>query len=138
MLLAACHPSTGVVSDLNSKTVTLPDGFEVIAELKVAPQDMAQGMMGRDALAAGRGMLFVHASPGTYSYWMHNCKIPLDIIWMDPGHAVVEVSENTPPCQREPSACPSYGGHQVSQFVLELGAGEAKKHGVAPGKSLSF
>ena len=138
LALAGCQSSDKNEADaLNTRTVTLPDGFKVIAEVEVNPADMERGMMYRTELPAGHGMLFVHGTPGKYSYWMANCKIPLDIVWLDQDHRVVEISPDTPPC---PSAkdCPTYGGHQLAAFGLELGTGQAAKHGVVVGSVVGF
>src|SRR5690242_12860345 len=86
-LFACGSPETE--SALNTRKVTLPDGFVVAAEVAINRADMERGMMYRTELSSGRGMLFVHAYPGRYPYWMANCKIPLDIIWMDTEHRVV-------------------------------------------------
>ena len=137
LALAACS-STDSGSSLNNRKVTLPDGFVVDAELAVDRATMERGMMYRTELPAGHGMLFVHAFPGRYPYWMANCKIPLDIIWMDPDHKIVEVSPNTPPCPSGGNDCPQYGGHAESLFVLELGGGEAAKHNVVVGSKIQF
>jgi uncharacterized membrane protein (UPF0127 family) len=139
-LTAACSdaPRSNGGGQVTNREVTLPDGFKVNAELKVTAGEMARGMMYRESLEAGNGMLFVHAKPGQYGYWMANCKIPLDIIWMDSNHQVVEISANTPPCPSGGSGCPSFGGHFVSQYVLEIGANEAQKHGVREGVTLQF
>ena len=59
---------------------------------------------------------------------MHNCKIALDIIWLDKAGKVVEVVASAPPCQKEARDCPTYGGHELAFYVLELGAGVAKAH----------
>jgi len=140
LALAGCGGSgpAGAQTSLNTRTVTLPDGFEVATELKVTPEDMARGMMYRDKLAGGRGMLFIHSQPGRNPYWMANCIIPLDIIWMDSDHKVVEISPSTPPCPAGGNSCPTYGGNAVSQYVLELGGGEAAKHQVRDGSLVRF
>ena len=140
LALAGCGSadSTGGGSALNTRTVTLPDGFAVVAEMAVNSSDMERGMMYRTELKPGHGMLFVHAVPGRYPYWMANCKIPLDIIWMDTEHRVVEISANTPPCPEGGKDCPTYGGHAEAMFALELGGGEAAKHGVVPGARIAF
>jgi uncharacterized membrane protein (UPF0127 family) len=123
---------------LNTRTVTLPDGFHVTAEMAVDGPDMERGMMYRTELAPDRGMLFVHALPGRFPYWMANCKIPLDIIWIDSNHKVVEISADTPPCPSGRPDCPRYGGHAVASFALELGGGQAAKHQVVVGSTLQF
>jgi hypothetical protein len=125
-------------ASVNARTVTLPDGFEVHAELKVTPAEMALGMMYRDSVANGEGMLFVHQRQGLNPYWMGHCTFPLDMIWMDSNHKVVEISANTPPCPSGGSECPNYGGHSPSQFVLEVGGGQAARHDVRVGSELRF
>jgi uncharacterized membrane protein (UPF0127 family) len=134
--LTAC--SSGRTHVVATRDVSLPDGFTVNAELKVSANEMARGMMYRDSLDSGDGMLFVHSQAGQYPYWMANCKFPLDIIWIDSGHKVVEISPKTPPCPSGGSDCPTFGGHAIAQYVLEIGGGEAAKHGVREGAELRF
>jgi len=83
-------------------------------------------------------MLFIHDKPGLYPYWMYQVRIPLDMLWMDANHRIVEVSADTPPCKTKASDCDKYGGHQQAQFVLELGGGEAKRLGLHEGDTLDF
>jgi uncharacterized protein len=121
----------------NSIPVTLPGGVTLRAELKTDPADMARGMMFRDQLPPDRAMLFVHQTPGRYPYWMHNVRVPLDILWLDSAR-VVEISADTPPCLKPASDCPNYGGHSEAQYVLELAGGQAKKLGLSVGQQLHF
>jgi uncharacterized membrane protein (UPF0127 family) len=131
--------SSGPTAGVNEKVVILPEGRKIIAEVMVTPQDMARGMMYRDSLAPDRGMLFIHHQQGRYPYWMHNVKIPLDIIWMDSSRRVIEVSTNTPPCDGKPAQeCPTYGGTQTALFVLELAGGLADQYGIKEGVVLDF
>lgn len=137
--LAACSRAPGPASAVaETRAVTLPDGTVLQAELKVRPGDMALGMMHRDALPPGRAMLFIHPEPGRYGYWMHNVRVPLDIIWLDRERRIVEISAQTPPCLKPPSECPSYGGNQESMFVLELNGGQAAAYGLKTGDRLNF
>jgi uncharacterized membrane protein (UPF0127 family) len=138
LILDACSSQESATTALNTRAVTLPDGFTVAAEVAVSGPAMEKGMMYRTELAAGSGMLFVHGQPGRYPYWMANCKIALDIIWMDAGHKVVEISANTPPCPAGGADCPTYGGHAVAMYGLEVAAGEASKHRVEVGSVLRF
>ncbi len=137
--LGACSSSSDPVRDFSSRDVTLPDGKTIAAEVMTDPVDMNRGMMFRDSLAPDRGMLFIHGSPNRYSYWMYQVKIPLDIIWMDQNRRVAEISANTPPCTSKSARnCPNYGGHEVALYVLELGGGQAAKHGVQVGSYINF
>ena len=136
MVLAGCGDSEQQFRDINTRTVTLPDGTAIHAEVKADRQTQAIGMMYRDSLAPDHGMLFIYNAPVKEAYWMHNCKIALDIIWLDKAGKVVEVAAGAPPCEKEARDCPSYGGHEQAFYVLELGAGQAKVHGVENGKLL--
>ena len=137
-VLAACGGKSDPVDEFNTTTVTLPDGYVIRAEVMRKREDMMRGMMFRNSLAGDRGMLFVHGSPGKYTYYMYQVKIPLDIIWLDSRHKVVELSENTPPCKTKASQCPLYGGNQEALIALELPGGGAKKHGIRPGVTIEF
>jgi hypothetical protein len=135
-LLAACSGEAPLAA--GEQWVTLPGGQKIRAEVLTRPEDMQRGMMFRTSLAPDRGMLFVHDAPGRYAYWMFQCLIPLDIIWMDADRKIVEISADTPPCRGEASTCPNYGGHQNSLYVLELGGGMARRYGLKLGDAIAF
>jgi uncharacterized protein len=138
LMLAGCGPKPDAVEDYGTRMVTLPGGQQVRAEVLINPQDLARGMMFRDSLAPDRGMLFLHREAGEYPYWMYQVRIPLDIVWMDPGRRVVEIAASAPPCRTEPGQCPTYGGHYRAQYVLELAGGMAAKYGIKAGDTLEF
>jgi len=136
---AGCsNPETEGPEVLAMRKVTLPNGQQIRAEVEMNDLDMQKGMMFRDSLARGRGMLVIHQAPGLYPYWMYQVKIPLDMLWMDTRHRIVEISADTPPCHTKASLCPNYGGHENAQFVLELGGGEARRLGLNLGQTLEF
>lgn len=124
---------------LPTATVLLPNGFEVEAELAVTSEEQARGLMFRDEVPVGQGMLFVGRRSSRRSFWMFQCRIPLDMIWLDGGHRIVEIVREAPPC-RDPSPgnCPSYGGNVNSVYVLELAAGQAEAQGLRLGDALEF
>ncbi|MBL8177707.1 MAG: DUF192 domain-containing protein [Bryobacterales bacterium] len=139
LLLAGCGGPETNIDAINLRQIAMPRGEIVQAEVLTRREDMMSGMMFRPPLAADRGLLFVHSRPGRFSYWMHNVKVPLDIIWMDKDHTIVEIAANTPACtETDPVRCPHFGGTEESQFVLELAAGMAGKYGLRKGVKLSF
>ena len=138
LLLTACGPKMSSLEELNTRTVRLPGGQQIVAEVVSDPIDMQRGMMFRDSLAPDRGMLFLHQESGRHPYWMYQCRIPLDILWMDAERRIVEISANTPPCAGPASQCPNYGGNKDSRYVLELAGGMAKKYGLNIGDRLEF
>jgi uncharacterized membrane protein (UPF0127 family) len=123
---------------LPSTPVELPDGAEIQAELAATFAERQRGLMNRRSLDPRHGMLFLFESLGNYSFWMLNTLVPLDIVWMDSGGRIVFISANTPPCPPSTTACPTYGGQQPSQFVLELAAGQAAAHRLAIGDRLRW
>jgi uncharacterized membrane protein (UPF0127 family) len=118
--------------------VMLPDGSTVKVELATTDAEQAYGLMGRTSLPEGRGMLFVHTGMSKHAYWMYHCRIGLDIVWMGSDHRIVEMSPDTPPCKGKSSTCPNFGGHEPSQYVLELPVGSVKKHHLAVGERVEF
>jgi uncharacterized membrane protein (UPF0127 family) len=90
--------------------------------------ERAQGLMFRDRLPAGAGMLFVYPKPGPVAFWMKNTLIPLDLVFADASGTVVKVHANAAP--KDLTAIP--GGSAV-QFVLEINGGLAASLGIGPG-----
>ena len=131
-------PSSGQPR-LPTTTVVLPNGSQVEAELAMTPQEQATGMMFRSHLPPDQGMLFVGDRAAPRSFWMYQCLIPLDLIWLDGARRIVEIVRDAPPCREsDPQRCPSYGGTANSVYVLELAAGQAAAQGLKLGDRLDF
>jgi len=140
-LFSCARPVTTSTINAPAETYTgpvavLPDGYQVRIELVADDDTRAQGLMYRDRVPAGTGMLFLFAQSGEYPFWMKNTLVPLDMIWLDEARRVVHVASSVPPCKADP--CPSYPPNAQAKYVLELGAGEAAKHRVANGATLTF
>ena len=99
--------------------------------------ERARGLMFRDTLADGTGMLFIHEAEEPQAYWMKNTRIPLDILYFDEGRKLVTQQRNVPPCSAG-DACPSYPSDQPARFVLELNAGEAERLKLQDGAELTL
>ncbi|MEQ1884663.1 MAG: DUF192 domain-containing protein [Bryobacteraceae bacterium] len=123
---------------IRSTHVKFPNGKTITVEIMRQSIEIMKGMMFRDSLAQDRGMLFVHPTEDNYAYWMFQTRIPLDIVWMDRDHRIVEISADTPPCTTEAAQCPKYGGTQKSAYVLEINAGQAAKNGLKVGDVLQY
>ncbi len=116
--------------------VVLPNDFAYTVEIAADPELRAQGLMYRDQLRPATGMLFFFPTDGVYGFWMKNCMIPLDMIWIDSERKVVHIKTNVPPCRIE--ECPNYDPGVTSRYVLELAAGEVAKRGLRVGDVLRF
>ena len=106
-------------------------------ELATDDATRARGLMFREALAPDAGMLFIFDDEQPRAFWMHNCKISLDILYFDRDFKLVSSALSVPPCSLEPSQCPSYASEKPAKYVLELAAGRATEIGAMPGDKLS-
>ncbi|RMH65527.1 MAG: DUF192 domain-containing protein [Cyanobacteria bacterium J003] len=93
-------------------------------QLEVArtPAQQQLGLMFRPQLPGDRGMLFPMSPPQVASFWMKNCLIPLDLIFLRHGK-VVAIAPQAPPCPTLP--CPTYESGVPVDAVLELAGGRA-------------
>jgi uncharacterized protein len=138
VLLAGCS-SEETTSQLGVSIVTFPNGKKITAEAMRTDLELLRGMMFRDSLERDRGMLFTHPDENIYHYWMYKTKMPLDIIWMDHDHRIVEMSLKTPPCTASsPKDCTNYGGNFKSRYALEVNAGVAEANKLQVGDVLQF
>ena len=106
-------------------------------ELEVAATKKEQdtGLMYRTSLRNNRGMLFKFTSAQKVSFWMKNCKISLDMIFLRDG--VVEAIEvSAPPCTADP--CPTYGPNTAVDRAIELRGGRAAELGVKVGDRIEI
>ncbi|MBN8263915.1 MAG: DUF192 domain-containing protein [Xanthomonadales bacterium] len=107
--------------------------------IEIADDDAerARGLMFRDALPTGHGMLFIHDAEEPQAYWMKNTKIPLDILYFDDERKLVAQQRDVPPCSLG-DGCPSYPSDAPARYVLELNAGEAARLQLKDGAELRF
>lgn len=129
-------PSASQATPSSGPRVVLPSGAVFALEVARTPQQVAQGLMFRESLAPSSGMVFLFDAPEPRSFWMKNCHFALDMVFAVKDGTVVDVLESVPPCEADP--CPSYPSRRPADTVVELTAGDAKRHGVVPGARLSF
>jgi len=72
-----------------------------------------------------KGMLFLFDTDEQRAFWMKNCLIALDMVWLDSEFRVVDISRDVQPCKADP--CPGYDSKVPARYVLELKGGLAKK-----------
>lgn len=114
-----------------------PSGAEFSLEVVADPAARRLGYMFREHVGPRDGMLFVFEEPDRHAIWMKNCKVPLDIIWLDSDFRVVEFAPDQPPCP-EQGACPSITPMRTSSYVLELAAGGVAEQGLEIGDRIQI
>ena len=105
----------------------------VKVELAVTEDERATGLMYREKLEKGTGMLFIFDKPEVHYFWMKNTYVPLDMIFIGSDLGIAGVVENTEPMTLTPR-----GVGKESQYVLEVEAGFCAKYGVRKGMKTTF
>lgn len=135
-LLLLCALALSGCADAGQSWVEL-GGKRYSVEIASTEEARARGLMFRDAMAEGHGMIFIHDEQMPQSYWMKNTRIPLDILYFDNDHKLVAQQRNVPPCSLGDS-CPSYPSNVPARYVLELNAGQAERLKLQDGAILKF
>jgi len=99
----------------------------VVAEVASTPDQRAQGLMYRDAVTDGTGMLFVFEDNALRSFWMQNTYVALDIAFLDPSFRVVDIQ------QMEPLTTDPHASVAPAMFALEVRKGWFAEKGIATG-----
>jgi uncharacterized membrane protein (UPF0127 family) len=108
-------------------------GHRVTVRVEVArtEAEKVRGLSDRDRLAPDRGMLFVYGAPVRPLIWMRGMRFPLDILWIRDGRVVDLVRGAKAPAPGE--APQEFAPSDDAQYVLEVPAGFAERHGIAVG-----
>jgi uncharacterized protein len=136
--LDACSHSPAAKKPVSTEpqvVLSVHGGVEqtVTVELARTEDERTRGLMFRQALASGRGMLFLWKHPEPIKFWMKNTYIPLDMIFLDGERRVIYVEENAEPLTLTPR-----GPDVDTQYVLEVPGRWARAHGVEPGVVARF
>lgn len=118
-----------------SPSVIFPDGWSVQVALATTPEQQARGLMFVDNLPADRGMLFLFDTDEARPFWMKDCLVPLDMVWLDAQFRVADISRDVQPCPGDP--CPSVYPDRPIRNVLEVQAGLCAAHRLAVGDRLA-
>jgi uncharacterized membrane protein (UPF0127 family) len=130
-LLAAAPAQAG-----STAIAVLPNGSSFTLEVADDPETRRVGYMDRDVVGPAAGMLFVFEEDAVHSMWMKNCKVGLDMVWLDAAYRVVEVASDTKPCPAE-GECPSIIPKAASRFVIEFAAGTAARESLRVGDAVT-
>jgi uncharacterized protein len=100
-------------------------------EIADTPETRSRGLMFRDAMPRGDGMLFVHEEPRHVSFWMKNTLIPLDMLFVDRTGTITRIHH-----QAIPGNLTAIDGGDHVFAVLEINGGLAKRYGISVGSQM--
>jgi len=117
-----------------TKFYTLHVGDNKIkAELAVLPKERQRGLMFREKMDPGTGMLFIFEEATAQKFWMKNTRIPLDIAYFSANGKLLEIHSAKP---FDLAGVPSRS--QDIQFVLELNLHDFRKQKIKIGDRLNL
>jgi uncharacterized protein len=129
-------PPPKAPSGLDQAMLTIESGgrsHRFTVEIARTEPQQDQGLMGRRALAADRGMLFPFDPPRAAAFWMRGTLIPLDMIFIRTNGTIARIAANAVPLSEEP-----VGVEEELSAVLELRGGRAAELGIREGDSVSW
>ena len=104
---------------------------ELTVEVADSMKEREKGLMEREKLESGHGMLFQFEDEAPRAFWMKNTKIPLDVIFFSAKKEVASLVEWMNPCITP--QCPSYSSAVPAMYALEVPAGFIKEKAVKIG-----
>lgn len=138
-LIALWSGEENFTDELVMKDVVVVTGgsgaYSVTIERAVTPEERQTGLMNREELCENCGMLFIFDTDTRGGFWMKNCLIALDILFIDGNGVIVDVKENFQPCANDP--CPSYRPLHDYRYVLEVNGGWIGQNEITVGDVVS-
>src|SRR5436190_21290185 len=128
---ARAQLQTFPTAELTIVSANGPHKFTV--ELATTPDQMEQGLMFRQSLAADAGMLFDYRAPAMAAMWMKNTLIPLDMLFVDERGRIINIHERAVPGSLDPIAAAA-----PARAVIELNGGTTAHLGIKPGDRVMF
>jgi len=127
LALAACTPPAGAENTLVVETAT-GDTHSFTVELALSDEEIRRGLMFRESLDEGAGMLFFYPQCRIAAFWMKNTLIPLDMIFIEADGRIARIAEMS-----EPLSLAVHESGVPVNGVLEIGGGAAAMLGIGPG-----
>lgn len=121
--LAAQVPTPGPAA-----TLIIFGADTIRAELARTIEERQRGLMYREEVPDGTGMLFAFDRPSVQSIWMKDTYVALDVAFLDASYRIVNIEALEPLDETiKQSAGPAL-------FALEVRQGWFQEHGIAAGR----
>ena len=100
----------------------------VEAEVADEPDERTAGLMGREKLEDGQGMLFVFREPQAMGFWMRDTLVPLSIAYINAAGVIREIHDMQPLDET-----PARSAFRDLLYALEVPQGWFHKNKILPG-----
>jgi len=116
------------------------NGNKIALEVARTRKEVEHGLMERESMPEDHGMVFLFRPSRPERFWMVNCLMSLDMIFVKDGR-IVTISEEAPPHRLgPPNRAPLYPseGPVVVSEVIEVNPGYCKRHGIKSGDTVKL
>ncbi|HEY9684979.1 MAG TPA: DUF192 domain-containing protein [Oculatellaceae cyanobacterium] len=140
LTLILAQPKGESAGETQNKVPVAKIGDNVVKlEVAQTPQEIEHGLMQRTSLPDDHGMVFLFHPGRNVQFWMYNCFMSLDMLFVKNGK-IIKICENVPPCSsKNPDECPKYPPSEIEVTeVIEVQAGYSQKHHVKEGDKVTF
>ncbi|MGA2442742.1 MAG: DUF192 domain-containing protein [Tepidisphaeraceae bacterium] len=96
-----------------------PEEFNL--EIATSLQDQETGLMHRDGMDSDHGMIFPFPDEQVRTFWNHDVRFNLDLIFLDAGGAVVSIKQLKAYNEK------SVSSGAIAKYAIELNAGTADR-----------
>jgi uncharacterized protein len=112
-------------------------------ELALTDEARTKGLMFREEIAENGGMIFVYPPaepfPVVLHFWMKNCLVPIDVIFLNPKGIITAIHEMKPPDSGlSDDELTRYSSNLPAQFAIELRGGMAAQLGLTEGSIIEL
>lgn len=128
----------GCTSQDNAPQKKLPtavisiNGIKLTVELAVTEAQKEKGLMFRDSVPDGTGMLFVYYEDRPLTFWMKNTKVPLSIAFIASDGIIVDILD------MQPYSLAGVPSSRSVRYALEVPQGWFVKHGIKTGDTVDL
>ena len=102
------------------------------------PEERRKGLMNRETLENGTGMIFVWEDSENRSFWMKDTYIPLDMIFVTAEKTIRTIKEADPEPNVSDEQLKTYSSEGPVRYVIEARQNFTERKGIEEGHSVSF
>jgi len=106
-------------------------GHALRVEVAATIEQRMKGLMFREKLGAGDGMLFVFDEPGYHAMWMKNTPLPLSVAFVDGAGAILNILD------MEPHTLDQHAAAGPAVYAIETNKGWFAKRRIKAGDKVT-
>ena len=126
------NPATSANASAAATALVIFGSDTIRAEVANTSETRSRGLMYRDEVPDGTGMLFVFDREAERSFWMQNTYVALDVAFINANFRIVDIQ------QMEPESTDIHDGARPAMFALEVRQGWFAEKGIAVGDRCEF